>query len=375
MHPMSEQINWALTYQKFAPKLLGVCRRYIKDLDASEDILQEAFIVAMQKQNSYKGMGSVEGWLRKIIVNMSLNYLKSEMKKNSLTNYLTDTETQEEMIEQNHISRSQIYAVDFTADELLEAIDSLPIHHKAVFNMYVIDHFSHAKIGQILNISVGTSKSHLHRAKSKIQDILFEKAREKESKTKKMIAFFILIGLENRVFAHTFKSKFADYKIIPKKATIAAEQPTTPDLTTGEDKIYLRRIYQINQKVLACSWGLVFLLSGLYLWSQKNNLIFFKEINSEFTVKKAPDIIIKNKSINEPKEYTFSKTTLEKATESKSINNKTKKKSTTKKAIEYSLKSLDKKDSTDLKKAEELTVVKVYIKKQIIKKDTVYVYK
>lgn len=372
---MSEQINWALTYQKFAPKLLGVCRRYIKDLDASEDILQEAFIVAMQKQNSYKGMGSVEGWLRKIIVNMSLNYLKSEMKKNSLTHYLTDTETQEEMIEQNHISRSQIYAVDFTADELLEAIDRLPIHHKAVFNMYVIDHFSHAKIGQILNISVGTSKSHLHRAKSKIQDILFEKAREKESKTKKIIAFLILIGLENQVFGHTFKSKFADYQIIPKKATIAVEQPTTSDFTVREDKIYLRRIYQINQKVLACSWGLVFLLSGLYLWSQKNNLIFLKEINSEITVKKAPDMIMKSKSINESKEYPSTKKTSKKINQLKSINNQTKKKSTTKKAREYSLKSVDKKDSTDLKKAEELTVVKVYIKKQIIKKDTVYVYK
>ena len=185
---MTKKIDWSIAYQKSGPKLLGVCRRYIKDIKIAEDILQEAFIVAIQKQDSFNGSGSLEGWLKRIVVNMSLNYIKTEQKNKYLTNGIMDIEDIEDTFDGSNESKSNMYAVDFSREELLDVIDSLPSHHKTVFNLYVIDDFSHAKIGEMLNISVGTSKSHLHRARMKIQSFLFEKAKGKEvDKSKKVI--------------------------------------------------------------------------------------------------------------------------------------------------------------------------------------------
>lgn len=377
---MAKRINWTTTYQKNAPKLLGVCRRYVKDLDTAQDILQEAFIVAMQKQDSYKGLGSIEGWLKKIVVNMSLNYLKTEMKKSSLTDYLANPETHEEISYMSNNSKIKIYSADFTTDELLKAIDSLPVHHKAVFNMYVIDNFSHTKIGQTLNISVGTSKSHLHRAKSKIKEILMKKAQEKESKDKKLIAFLIFIGLENKLLAHTFKSRFADFNLQPKEIN-ASENPISFSQINQHTKFRWFQKAIINQNQIVLTFISCAIVSASAYWlsnksysnptpistrKNTNNKILNKDIESSKKQLNAGIILINSKQPDSLKStlnpYSKNKKPkgifLQKESEPKNTDT-----------------AIQKTDSTQTEKTSETKSTKVYVKKQIIKKDTVYVYK
>ena len=141
---------------------MGICRRYIKDIATAEDIVQDVFIVAIQKEGELKNKDALNGWLRKIVVNRALNYLKNEQKINftSATNFEFVDETNEmNIIELD--KKSVLLANDFSHKELLEAIDSLSENHKSVFNLYIIDGFSHLEISKLLNISVGTSKSSL----------------------------------------------------------------------------------------------------------------------------------------------------------------------------------------------------------------------
>ena len=139
-----QETNWHEIYSKLSPKLLGVCRRYIKDIATAEDIVQDAFIVAIQKEQELKNKDALNGWLRKIVVHRAINYLKNEQKINftSTTNFECADETNEINIMELD-KKSVLLASDFSHKELLEAIDSLSENHKYVFNLYIIDGFSH----------------------------------------------------------------------------------------------------------------------------------------------------------------------------------------------------------------------------------------
>ncbi|MBC8643688.1 RNA polymerase sigma factor [Flavobacterium lindanitolerans] len=114
-------------------------------------------------------------------------------------------------------AKSLLLSADLERDDILEAIDRLPEHHKSVFNMYVIDRFSHSEIGKILHISTGTSKSHLSRARKAIQLFLLERIKEKpvDEKKKRRIAFLIFLGFGNQMFANFCKKQFKDFEIEP----------------------------------------------------------------------------------------------------------------------------------------------------------------
>ena len=168
-----QETNWHEIYSTLSPKVLGICRRYIKDIATAEDIVQDAFIIAIQKEHELKNKEAINGWLSRIVINRAINYLKKE----SIVNY-TDANSIEfidETTEMNIIAidkKSAILASDFSHEDLLEAIDSLSENHKSVFNLYIIDEFSHIQISKLLNISVGTSKSSLSRARKNIQQFL-----------------------------------------------------------------------------------------------------------------------------------------------------------------------------------------------------------
>lgn len=164
---------WEKTYRENAPYLLGVCYRYVNDKALAEDLMHEAFLTAISRFNTFTGKGSFKGWLRKITINTALLYLRYSIRQDSPPSDLPEEDPDPSSGDN---LRSIIQYAGFTCEELLNAISQLPSPYREVFNLYVLDEYSHAEISEILNISVGTSKSYLARARKKIQHLLYEEA-------------------------------------------------------------------------------------------------------------------------------------------------------------------------------------------------------
>lgn len=207
---------WDKIYQENAPKLIGICRRYVSNNELAEDLVHDAFLTAIDKQSTYSGKGSFEGWLRQIVINTALMYLRKE--KNKHNQNLADLEERIQYAEAPEEECGNIIEeAQFTDKELLSAIDSLPFHHKLVFNLYVIDDYSHKQIAQKLNISEGTSKSHLARARKKVQEILFQKATEQQKKSRGKAAVLVPVIAKANYIDSLFKSQLDNFSIIPAK--------------------------------------------------------------------------------------------------------------------------------------------------------------
>jgi len=170
-------INWEQLYLKNAAQLKGVCRRYVGDPMIAEDLVHEAFLTAIDKAHTFKGIGSIEGWIRKIAINKALGFLRENQLDSVPLESVPSHNLQEaEMEKTTSKIRETIDSVLFTSNELLSVIDRLPPHHKTVFNMYVLDGYTHKQIADMLHISIGTSKSCLSRARKKAQELLYAEA-------------------------------------------------------------------------------------------------------------------------------------------------------------------------------------------------------
>ena len=146
-------------FKKYAKMLYGVCIRYTKDQTAAEDVLHEGFIKIFTKISSYKGKGSFEGWMRRIMVNTALERYRKNFQMYAVSE-ISDSDI--------GINTNSIIS-NLSAQDLLNLVKELPAAYKLVFNMYAIDGYSHKEISEILNISVGTSKSNLSRARKILQ--------------------------------------------------------------------------------------------------------------------------------------------------------------------------------------------------------------
>jgi RNA polymerase sigma factor (sigma-70 family) len=188
---MIDNTKWSEIYKKHSKKMFWVCKRYVNDASLAEDLMHEGFITAIQKQNTFSGFGSFEGWLRTIMVNTSLLYLRKNKNNFFVTDVdIPDTPTAITDMNSTTDIKNKIINTDFNQQELLEVVEAIPEHHKIVFNMFVMDKFSHDEISKALNITTNTSKSHLSRARKKIQELLLLKANEKEQKKDKKRLFF-----------------------------------------------------------------------------------------------------------------------------------------------------------------------------------------
>ncbi|MCU7615621.1 RNA polymerase sigma factor [Chryseobacterium sp. PBS4-4] len=209
--------NWQKIYLEHSPKLLGICRRYIADLQTAEDLLQDSFILAMQKSHQLKDEKALFGWLKTIVVNNALQYIRSSSKEIFVSTEIS--EIPEQLTEMNNSSteKNHVLAYDFTREELLKSIDSLPLHHRSVFNLYFIENNSHQEIAKLLGINVNTSKSHLLRAKKSVQNYLLNNFVNQNTpkNSNKITQLFIFLGLGGLMWAQTFQSKFSDFKITP----------------------------------------------------------------------------------------------------------------------------------------------------------------
>ena len=144
-------------YDKFSGKMMTVCLRYTGTREEAEDILQIGFVKVFTKITEFKATGSLEGWIRKVMVNTAL---ESFRKKNVLNGASDVTEINQ----QGHVSFNPIED-EMNAKELIKVIQKLPDGFRAVFNLYAIEGYNHMEIAKLLNISEGTSKSQYSRAK------------------------------------------------------------------------------------------------------------------------------------------------------------------------------------------------------------------
>lgn len=145
---------------RFSPKMYAVCFRYAANATDAQDLLQEGFIKVYRNLHRFRAEGSFEGWIRRVFVNTSIEHYRKKSIQLS-----TVSEKEEATIEDSDIS-----ALDQMAEkDILAIIQELSPGYKTVFNLYVVEGYSHKEIGDILGISEGTSKSQLARAKSILQ--------------------------------------------------------------------------------------------------------------------------------------------------------------------------------------------------------------
>ena len=159
-------------YEKMAGKMLSLCCRYIKGRMEAEDVLVTSFTKVFDRIDQFKGEGSFEGWVRKIVVNESLSYLR----KNKNMYLETDLEAADREPDLDNLNNH------LEAEDLLKLVSELPAGYRIVFNMYAIDGYAHKEIAAQLGISENTSKSQLSRARSYLQNKLLELEKSTQHK-------------------------------------------------------------------------------------------------------------------------------------------------------------------------------------------------
>ena len=146
-------------YDKYSGKMYAVCLRYMGNADDAQDILQEGFVKVYKNLERFRGEGSFEGWVRRIFVNTAIEQIRRRKTDLSLTE-------KEESIELKSVSAIE----NINEKDLMRIIRDLSPGYRAVFNLYVVEGYSHKEIGDMLGISEGTSKSQLARARMILQD-------------------------------------------------------------------------------------------------------------------------------------------------------------------------------------------------------------
>lgn len=151
-------------YERFSAKMYFVCLRYARHELEAQDMLQDGFIKVFDNISKFKNNGSFEGWIRRIMVNTSLNYCRKSSFKNE---QIGIEDYQDKVVDSKAIS-------NLSEQELLKVIQQLPDGYRMVFNLYVIEGYSHKEIGEMLNTTESTSRSQLAKARKWMQKVLTE---------------------------------------------------------------------------------------------------------------------------------------------------------------------------------------------------------
>jgi RNA polymerase sigma-70 factor, ECF subfamily len=173
-------------YTKYCAKMYAICMRYLKNKEEAEDLLQDGFIKVFININKYSSTGSLEGWIRRVIVNVVLNHLlkkkryKLESIENHKNNYDGDAGYSSQIEHSYTFENSfDVEESEFTKPELDKALDQVPEVYSLVFNLFHIDDLTHSEIATLLSIDEATSRTRLFRAKKILQQYLIE-IREKK---------------------------------------------------------------------------------------------------------------------------------------------------------------------------------------------------
>jgi RNA polymerase sigma-70 factor (ECF subfamily) len=160
-------------HKMFYGKMKAVCMRYTRDSDQANDVLQEGFLKVFNNLDKYTGVGTFEGWMRRIMVNLSIDRyrrLKHDLvllgEQNDIENWGGETDEETEDSGEN----DEIY--DITPEQIIDAMQQLTPAYRTVFNLYVYEDYTHQDIAEALGISVGTSKSNYAKAKKNMRKLL-----------------------------------------------------------------------------------------------------------------------------------------------------------------------------------------------------------
>jgi len=151
-------------YDMYAPLFMSMAMRYMKNVESAEDVMVMGFFKIFDNINKFKGEGSFEGWMKRIVVNEALMQIR---KKNNL--YMT--------LELSDVDKADEASVinDMAYEDLLALLDELPPGYRTIFNMYVIEGYKHREIAELLKISINTSKSQLILAKKRMRELIKKK--------------------------------------------------------------------------------------------------------------------------------------------------------------------------------------------------------
>lgn len=166
-------------YERYSPKMLSVCYRYGHSREDAEDMLQEGFIKVFSMIHTFENRGSLEGWIRRIVIHTCINILKKNKRFNESVDIIHATGVQ--------IREESIPSI-IQAKEVIESIRLLPVGYRTVLNLYAIEGYSHREIAAMLDIEESTSRSQYTRAKAMLEDILIRKKILHKPKEQVLIA-------------------------------------------------------------------------------------------------------------------------------------------------------------------------------------------
>jgi RNA polymerase sigma-70 factor (ECF subfamily) len=155
-------------YKRFSRRMYGVCLRFSRNTMEADDILQEGFIKVFTYLKNFRQDGSLEGWIRKTIINTAINYYHS--KENEWKETSIDKAESYQNVSEDILSK-------ISAEDLLNLIQELPKGYRMVFNLYIIEGYNHQEIAEMLQISENTSKSQLSRARVALQERLTQRKK------------------------------------------------------------------------------------------------------------------------------------------------------------------------------------------------------
>lgn len=148
-------------FDSYAPKMNGVLRRYLRSNEDREDVLVEAFFKVFENLERFRGDGSFEGWIRRIVVNEALMFLRKQHNFN-MTVEITDFDEPVRMSVMD----------DLAVKDIMKMLNELPTGYRTVFNLYVVEGYKHREIAELLGISINTSKSQLILAKKRMRALI-----------------------------------------------------------------------------------------------------------------------------------------------------------------------------------------------------------
>ena len=219
-HPKKESMQaqrfWTRAYQRYIGKMIGVCCRYVGDRALAEDLAHESFLKAIEKSDSYHHLGSFEGWLMRVNLNNTLDYLRRQPQFLRIDDMDLVDSSQSIEASQGGVSDNKtdetIDANDFTETEILDAIAQLPERHRTVFNLYVFEKQKHSKIAETLQIGVRSSKRYLAEARTQLQQTLTNKHEHKKSG---IMVLLSLITLRAHAIDRVCRAKLGHLTLAP----------------------------------------------------------------------------------------------------------------------------------------------------------------
>ncbi|HIA36263.1 MAG TPA: sigma-70 family RNA polymerase sigma factor [Flavobacteriales bacterium] len=159
-----------IIYEKFYSKMMGVCLRYASNKQEAQDLVHDGFIKVFEKIYKYNYSGSFEGWVRRIMINTSIDHYRKNknifIKENQDFANIEGEEPDQDILSQ------------LRTEDIMKAVQSLSPGYRAVFNLYVVEGYSHKEVSDELGISVGTSKSNLAKAKKNLRQLFIRENKE-----------------------------------------------------------------------------------------------------------------------------------------------------------------------------------------------------